>query len=234
MLVVMYIISAAASILSAVFEQREDFKKRSLCTIIAIGSSFAFYVPVIREILSNSVLDFWLIFAVLSLAAWHFAFLRNDIENIINYEVASFLFTVVFYIFCYVFFFSDNIVSCTTDHITTEIIPIITTVDGTESGKSIYGDGFLIGLINDPFSKDHMYQYYYRTENGLIASQNVDYKDATIVYIDNTVSPYVEVTTVQNCFGYTRISKKHKITGSSQTYILYIQEGSIKQIVNTD
>ena len=236
MLVALYIISAVAGIMSAVFEHQRKLKQQLIFAIIAIISCIAFCAPIVNDIFINSVLNFKLIWAALSLLALQFALLRNDIENIVNYQIAMCLMAIALNSFCYIFFvsYADHIVSCTTEHVTTEIVPIVTTIDGTASGRSIYGEGFVICSINDMFSNDHTYQYYYRTAEGNILSKDVDYKDAQIEYIDNSVSPYVEIISTQNCFGYTRLSKKHKITSSSDFYILYIPEGSIKQVADAD
>jgi len=230
MLVVLYVISALSGVVSLIFDNQEKFKEKFICTFIAIVTSLAFCILMIRNIINSSAMEFWSLFSVFSIIAWQFAFLRNDAENVINYLFCFFLMCIVFSIFEYSFTYSNYVVSCSENHVSTEIVQIVTTIDGTEKGKNIYGDGFVVGLVNDPAANKSIYQYYYRSENGTIIAKEIDVKSTTIVYVENTVSPYVEITSTAECFGYTAETKRHIFIGTRESYILYIPKGSIQNV----
>ena len=150
MLVVFYIISAAAGVMASTFFEKRNLKQWLIATIIAILFGIAFCVPMTKKIIMDlSHPNFWSIFSVLSLIAWQSAFIFNNKRNLFDYEFSFLLLSSFICIFCSSIFYSDYLVGCNTEHVTTEIVSIVTTIDGTKSGESILEDGFVVERIFD-------------------------------------------------------------------------------------
>lgn len=232
MLVILYITSAVAGVLVSIFEYRREFKYQLISVAIAVLTGIVFSVSMLRRINIYNP-NFGSVFGVLSLIAWHCAFLSNDVMNLVSYEFAFFIASSLFCFFCSSINYSDYLTSCSEKHISTEIVQIVTTVDGTELGESIYGDGFVIGLIAKENPNVRLYQYYFQSEDGNIKPEEIYVDRTKITYIDETISPYIEITYEANCMGYQNESKTHVFRGSYKTYHLYIHENSIQTNINT-
>ena len=154
--------------------------------------------------ISKNIYDpnFVTILGLLLLIFWDFAFLSNDGANILNYIVAAFLGSGIICFLLSNLYFSDYLVFCNENHDYTECVSIITTIDGTDSGASIYGDGFTIGFIVNENPASHIYQYYYETEDGDIRSKKVHENYVEVTYISTNSEPYVEIYYSIDCSGY--------------------------------
>ena len=235
MLVVFYIISAVSGVVASIFIEKRNLKRWFTATIIAFLFGIAFCIPMTKKIVSDLYhINFWSIFAVLSLIAWQLAFIFNNSKNLANYEFAFLLFSFVIYVFCSSFFYSNYLVTCFDTHVSTEIFPIVITIDGTESPENITEDVFVVERIMDISSNKFFYQYSIQHENGNISIMQSSEKSTTVVPIADSESPYVEITTTRHCSGYRRETLEHSLTYADKIYILYIPEGSIKNVLRTN
>ena len=231
MLAILYITSLVASFLVPIFKNREEEKNLLTSAMIAILSGILYGIPSFNEIVQNIFTPNWkTIFGLLSLVFWNFAFLSNDGANWLNYMIAAFLGSTVIYFLCSNIYFSDYLVHCNENHDYTKRVSIITTIDGTESGESIYGEGFTIGLIVKQNPITRIYQYYYRAEDGRIKPKEIYESRVEITYIDADADPYVEIYYSMDCAGYRNNSKTHVFRNSAGIYHFYIPEGSIANI----
>ena len=170
----------------------------------------------------------WTGFVLLSFIFLLYAFLSGDIANLLSYELAAFITSALFCFFCSTYNFSDYTIICTENHTHTEIVPIITTVDGTKFGESIYGEGFVIGCYFNEKTNLRVYQYYFKDENENIESKEISQKRVQITYIEENEVPYVEITYTANCSGYKVQSQHHMIRTTYITYHFYIPSGSVQ------
>ena len=107
-------------------------------------------------------------------------------------------------------------------------MPIVTTVDGTKLGESIYGEGFVIGYYFNEKSNLGVYQYYFKDDIGNIELNEISQKRVQITYIEDSETPYVEITYTANCSGYRVQSEQHMIRNTYITYHFYIPKGSVQ------
>lgn len=232
MLVVFYIISAVSGVIASIFIERRNLKRWFKATIFAFLFGMAFCVPMTKKIVSDLYhINFWSIYAVLSLIAWQLAFIFNNSKNWANYEFAFLLFSFVIYVFCSSFFYSNYLVTCFDTHVSTEKFPIVTTIDGTESPENITENVFVVERIMDISSNRFFYQYYIQHEKGNIIILQSSERSTTIVPIADSETPYVEIITTRHCSGYRRETLEHVLTYSDVIYILYIPEGSVKNVL---
>lgn len=234
MLVLLYIISAISSVLTYVFEELENFKGRIICFVISILAAIAFCMPTINTIINSFPnVEFWPIFAVSSLILWPFIFISGDIPNAANYIVAAVLLATTLCLLCPAFYPTNNWETCNVEHITTEVVPILTTINSNSPKENVYGDGFIVRFVSDIFSNKFIYQYY-KLENGIPVEDEFPKKSTTIHYISNTETPYLEITTTMICSGYNPDFDKHIFIGTQKIYNLYVPEGSILNVQYPD
>ena len=172
--------------------------------------------------------NIWTVFGLLSFIFLLYAFLSGDLANLLSYELAALITSALFCFFCSTYNFSDYTVICNENHTHTEIVPIVTTVDGTKFGESIYGDGFVIGCYFNEKSNLRVYQYYFKDEIGNIESNEISQKRTQITYLEENKTPYVEITYTAKCNGYRVQSQQHMIRNTYITYHFYIPKGSVQ------
>lgn len=233
MLTILYITSVLASFYAPILEDRDDHKKSFEAFAIAITCGILYSIPTIGKICKNIFEpNFWTLFGLFSLVFLNFAFLSNDRANCLCYITAAFLASAVLCFILSNICFSNYLISCNEEHKYTERVLLVTTVDGSEYGESIYGDGFVIEKYTNGNPNVIFYQYYFRAEDGSINSKNIHANHAEITYIDADETPYVEITYKDICKGYWKDSKTHVFSGRSTTYHLYIPKDSI--YINTN
>jgi len=233
MLAILYIISILASLRTPIHDRRGEFKKSLQSLAIAVISATLYIIPVIYKMCKDSSLNFWPIFGLFSLIFLDIALLTDDRTHLLSLTVTAFLASTVICFLHSAINFSDYLISCNENHVHTEIVPIITTVDGTDLGKSIYGDGFVIGLIYKFTPNMTIYQYNFQDEEGNIVTEEIPAGRTEITFIEDDVSPYIEITATSHCMGYRIESKRHVFYGIRNTYHLFIPEGSIVNITPT-
>lgn len=230
MLVVLYVISAVSGVFSSICIEKEKFKHWIVTTLIAILTGVAFCWCMFDK-LSNGVieLNFGSVFSILSLIAWQLAFLFGNYDNIFNYEFAFALFacTICLLYLCIIQPYTR--VNCTTLHITKEVISLMTTIDDSETGESVYGDGFIVcqSFRNLANPNSSSYLYYYQLEDGTPKEGKIPVISTEIEYIGADESPYLEITIIRECSGYYPITDTHSLGFVEKTYKLYIPENSI-------
>jgi len=233
MLEILYITSAAASFYTTLLKDIGEDKKSFLSSIIAIVSGIMYIIPMANKIYNDIFApDFWNILGLLSLLFWDISFLSDNSANCFSYMISAFLASSVLYFLCSNFYFSDYLINCDKNHNYTERVEIISTVDGSKFGKSIYGDGFVVGSFDSELHRTTFYQYYFQTEEGNIEYNNISAKYTTINYIDVGLKPFVEITYNINCSGFRNKSKTHVFSKISQTYNLNIPKNSIQTNIN--
>ena len=229
MLVILYIISAVASYCIPTFEYDTDYKNSWRSTAVAIISGILYIIPMIYKIYQNLFTpQFEAIFGLLSLIFWDYAFLSGDEENWFSYIASAFIASIVLCFLFSNFYFSDYLTKCNENHNYTECVELVTTVDGLEDGESIFGDGFVVGKFKSSNSKADFYKYYFQSENGNVKTQSIRVDHTNVVYVDDDVSPYVEISYEIECKGCRNKSKTHLLNIYSRNYTLYIPENSIQ------
>lgn len=231
MLVILYITSVVSSFIAPIFDDREEVKNALTSATIAIITGILYSIITIHEIAEN-IFDpyFWTLFGLLSLVFLDFTFLTDDSENWLNYIVVAFLGSAVLCFLCSNIHFSNYTLTCNENHDYSERISIATTVDGTENGENIYGDGFTVGLIVKEHLTTRIYEYNYQDENGEIKTRNIFENRTQITYIEADEEPYIEIFYHVDCSGYRKKSKTHVFRSTQRTYHLYIPKGSITDI----
>jgi len=234
MLAILYITSVASSFFAPIFDEREEDKNALTSASIAIITGFLYSLFMIHKIATN-IFDpyFGTIMGLLSLVFLDFGFLSDDYENFLNYIVAALLGSAVLCFLCSNIHFSDYTIMCNENHDYSERISIVTTVDGTETGESIYGDGITIGIMRKEGYATRIYQYNYLNENGEIRTNDIFESRTQVTYIEADEEPYIEILYHVDCLGYRRKSKTHVFRRIYKTYQLYIPENSIASISPT-
>lgn len=221
----------SASFFTILHDYRAEYKKSIQSLAIAVISAILYIVPVIYKISKDpSNLYFWSMFGLLSLVFLDVALLTDNHSYLLGFAVAAFLASAVLCFLSSAIYFSNYLTSCNEKHISTEIVPIITTVNGEEFGESIYGDGFVVGIIYRFTPRRTIYQYHFQNADGNIESKEIPAGRTEISYIDDVVAPYLEITYTTNCMGYRNESKTHVFRGIRKTYHLYIPERGIVNI----
>ena len=233
MLEILYVASAVASFYTMLFKHIGQAKKCFLASIIAIVSGILYSIPMVIEICNNVFApNFWNIFGLLSLLFWDISFLTNNSSNCISYMLSAFFASIVLYFLGSNFIFPDYLINCAKNHNYTEQIAIISTVDGSKFGQSIYGNGFVVGSFDSKLHRTTFYQYYFQTEDGNIDCNNISAKYTTINYVDDGVEPFVEITYDVKCSGFRNKSGTHVFSKISPTYNLNIPKNSIQTNIN--
>ena len=223
-MLVLFIISTVVGLLASIFFKTRRFTSHFICSLIAVLTTVAFCSRMIAKLTSNEIdVNFWSVFAILSLIAWQFAFLFDNGKNIINYEFSFVLLAWTISIFYSSIFNPNCLKICKEDHTTTEVVYIITTID--DSCESAYGDGFIINKVYN--SKYNSYQYYYKLEDGKTEKGSIPANSTIIKNIDVGESPYLEIIITRDCSGYNSETKSHALGFSKKSYILHIPENSI-------
>lgn len=234
MLAIIYLISAVAGILSYMFGNLRRFKQRMVSLVISILSAIAFCTLMVNRIMYDFPnLDFWPIFAVLSLILWQFACISGDIFYGIDYIIVAGLLSTTLCLLCPVLYPSNNWEKCNIEHRETEIVPIITTINNYSSTEGVYGDGYIIRCIHDISSNKIIYQCY-RFENGTKTQSEFPSESTTIHYISNNENPYLKITTSKNCSGYNPDFNQHIFESYERMYDLYVPEGSVFNILSSE
>lgn len=237
MLVIIYIISAIFSVISAICNEKDFFRHRFAATLIAILTGIVFWVSMIHKMANNIIeINFWSIFAILSLIAWHIALLFNNWEHLFDYEFSFLLLTFVMCSLYPVVFPTFTWETCNEVHCSTEIVFLITTFDSTSTGESVYGNGFIVNKVYDylSYSGNSSYHYYYQLEDGTPIESNIPVHKTKIEYINADESPYLEIITIRDCSGYNSETGIHALGFTEKKYILYVPAGSIQNALTTD
>ena len=233
MLVILYVVSAASGVFSLIFIRKENFKHWFFTTLIAILTGIAFCFSMFNKIANNVIdLNFGSVFSILSLIAWQAAFLLGNYEDLFDYECSFALLA------CTICLIGPSIIqpysraTCTTLHITKEVIPIITTLDTSENDENVYGNGFIVCRVFNSFSssRNSNYLYYYQLEDGTPSEGSVPVSSTEIEFIGPDESPYLEITIIRNCLGYDPKTGIHALGFAEKSYKLYIPENSILNI----
>lgn len=234
MLAILYIISIIFSLLTIFFDKKGEFKDCRTCFYIAISMEIVYSLIAIRLFKNNMFNpNLGIVFGFLSLMFSNFAILSDDITNWLNYITCAFLGSVII---CFLFsnyYFTNYYVYCNENHNYSECVPIVTTVDGSVDGKSIYGDGFTIGLIIKQNPMCRIYEYHYKRDDGEIVSGKFYESRVTFTYIDPSEAPYVEIYYNIDCAGYRKNTKMHTFSRIYKTCHFYIPENSIANLPRT-
>ena len=231
MLAILYITSLLFSLLTIIFNEKGEYKDSRTTFTIAISSEIIYSIIAINDF-RNNMFDpnFGIVFGFLSLVFGNFAILSDNLENWLNYVVCAFLGSAII---CFVFsniYFTDYYVYCNENHDYSKCIPIITTIDGSKDGESIYGKGFTISLIIKQNPNIRIYEYYYQNEDGEIVKDNFYESRVKFTYIPSNEESYVEIYYDIDCIGYRRKSKTHTFSTITRTCHFYIPENSIANL----
>ena len=230
MLLILYLASAIAGVLAFVYGEKEEYKKSTISTVVAMICGMIYIIATASKISKDlSEPNFMSVFGIVSLVMLLIAFLSGDIPNLLNYQIAAIITSALFCFFCSSINYSDYLVNCSENHDYVETIKIVTTFNE----ESIYGDGFVIGSFLEEKTNTSYYQYYFQDEEGHIQHNNILFKRTTITYINEDEAPFVEIAHRVNCMGFRVKSKEHVFQGSHKTYHLYIPKYSIKNITPT-
>ena len=194
MLAILYVTSVASSFFAPIFDERDEEKNALTSASIAIVTGFLYALFMIHKISANIFEPYFgAVFGLLSLVFLDFGFLSDDNENCINYLMSAILGSAVLCFLCSNIHFTDYTMICHENHDYSERVTIVTTVDGTESGESIYGDGRTVGIMRKPGYSSLIYQYKYMNKNGEISTKNIFKSRTQITYIEADEEPYVEI-----------------------------------------
>lgn len=234
MLAILYVTSLASSFFAPIFDERDEDKNALTSASIAIVTGFLYSLFMIHKIAANIFEPYFgAVFGLLSLVFLDFGFLSDDNENCLNYLMSAILGSAVLCFLCSNIHFSNYTIICNENHDYTERVAIVTTVDGTENGESIYGDGLTVGIMRKPGYSPRIYQYNYQNKNGEIVTKNIFENRTQVICIEDDEKPYVEILYHVDCLGYRRKSKTHVFRHIHKTYQLYIPKNSIAIISPT-
>ena len=234
MLVVLYIISAVSGVFASIYIEKEKFKHWLVTTLIAILTGIAFCWCMFNKIANGVIqLNFGSVFSILSLIAWQLAFLFGNYDNIFDYEFAFALFACTICLFYLCIIQPYTRVKCTAQHITKEVVFLVTSFDDSETEENVYGGDFIVcqSFKNTTNSKSSSYLYYYQLEDGTPKEGKIPAISTEIEYIGTDESPYLEITIIRNCSGYYPITDIHSLGFGQKTYKLYIPENSILKVL---
>ena len=235
MLVMLYITSVVSCIFAIIYEKCEKYKNCRTAFAISIISGVLYVVPTTIAVFTNLFNpNFKTVFGLTSLIFWHIGIWSDDIEHCVDYIFSALIGSAIL---CFIFsniYYTDYLQPCNENHDYTERIYLVTTVDGTESGESIFGEGFTVGLIYKDAPNTHLYKYYYQTEDGDIVSAQIYGRRTQIIYIEPGEEPYLEVSHSVRCSGYRRKTETHVYRDTHSTYTLYIPRNSVASISSSN
>ena len=224
MLVAFYVISAISSVFAYIcmfLRKEENIKYWFSAIILSLLTSLSFYIPMISKIITTFPnINFWDVFAVVSLVAWQSAFIFNHTNNLINYEVAVLLFAMIISIICPTFDASSYRTFCNEEHIDVDVI-------------YIYDDNSSDNLITKTIHSNTLsatYSFYLISEYGKPFEKTIFENVTTIYTIDNGASPYLEIVVSSDCDGFNIKTQKHYLSMVYTHYNLYIPEDCITVI----
>ena len=231
MLTILYIISVVSCFMASIYDKNEEHKKYRKSFIISMISGLLYAIPIVCKTFTNLFNpNFSYIFGLSSLLIWHIVIITESYENLIPYMFSVFLGSSILSFVLSNFYYSSYLQFCEENHDYTERINIVTTVDGTEFGESIFGEGYTVARIYQSNPNVYVYKYYYMDDDGNIKHRSVYNRRTEVTFIDEDDEPCIEISYFIKCRGYKKDSGEHFFKDTHSTYHLYLPKGSVVDI----
>lgn len=226
MLVVFYIISAISSVfayMSIFLRKKANFGHWFIAMVITIICGLAFYIPMISKIIETFPnVNFGSVFAVATLFVWQSAFIFNDADKLVCYEIIALLFTFIIFLICPTFDTTSYRIPCYEEHISVDVV-------------YVWDDNFCDDFVTKTIhlgSKPATYSFYVVSDEGHPIEKTIPANLTAIHPItSDETSPYLEIIVDQNCSGYNTKTQEHYLTIGNTHYNLYVPEDCITVIL---